>query len=113
MLHSTYELTAPVELINKHRLIRILIDFFWVQCIPFLHTISDSVNLRSEQSVTRRCLGGTKRGLDIVHNLYINRCFESTTYHGDNVFDSDNLRDHLSPAALGIRGAGQHDEEVE
>ena len=61
---------VPKEIITKHRTVRMFVEFIFANKLPFLHTMSDNVKLK-----TSSCLKTTaKKSLEDAVNKVINLC---------------------------------------
>ena len=87
------------------------VDCFYVQGIPFLHTISRKLQFRTVLSLekkTKKCL---LDGLRAVLDMYRARGFDVITVHADIQFKC--LKNELRPVCSNIRAHDDHVGEVE
>jgi hypothetical protein len=102
---------VPQFVLEHHKNVTLCQDFFYVQGLPFLHTISRKLQFRTVTPVPNRkkdtMLKETKR----VVNLYEHRGFEIMDIHADNEFEC--IRDDIRPIELDIVPVDEHVGEVE
>ncbi len=84
---------VPQFVLDHHKNITIFQDFFFVQGIPFLHTILRKLQFRTVTQVTSRkkeiMLKETKK----IIQLYEQRGFQVMDIHADNEFEC--IRDDM------------------
>ena len=87
------------------------IDFFYVNGIPLLHTISRSFKFRTVEETTNRNQSTMVRGIKRAVQLYRARGLIVNNIHADNEFEC--CRAEIRPIQLDIAGVGMHVGEVE
>jgi hypothetical protein len=101
----------PSPILEFHRQVTLCVDFFFVQGIPFLHTISRKIGYR-ESSAT-----GSRHKTEIIACLrksianYENRGFAVDRLHADEEFRC--IADDIAPISVDICAADEHVAEVE
>jgi hypothetical protein len=86
-------------------------DFFYVQRIPFFHTISRDLGFRTVSFVPNREKPTILSELLSAVHTYTSRGFRVRDVHADNEFDC--VRDDILPIALDVVPADSHVGEVE
>ena len=87
------------------------IDFFYVQGIPFLRTISRNIKFRTAWAVDNR---QKKKMLEEIKNIIkmcTDRSFKVVDIHGDQEFKC--IVDDMSPTSVDIVATDDHVDEVE
>lgn len=102
-------LPAPVT--THHRNVTLCADFFFVQGLGFLHTISRGIGFRTIMPVSDRTHKTMLVGINAALNLYRSRGLNVCDIHADNEFDC--LREDIRPIAMNIVPADSHVGEVE
>ena len=87
------------------------VDFFYVNGIPLLHTISRSFKFRTVEETSDRSQRTMISGIMNVVKLYKDRGLTVVNIHANNEFEC--CRTELRPIILNIAGAGMHVGEVE
>ena len=88
--------------------VKLHIDFFYVNKLPFLHTKSEDLNFLTVQSGRTRNTTSILQGLQTVINIYHKRGSKVVGIYGDNEFDISSLIDDLRPIILHIFAANEH-----
>ena len=101
----------PPTIKDHHNSITLCADFFFVQGIPFLHTISRKIQFRSVADVTSRAKGTMLTGINAMKRIYETRGFTVTNLHADNEFGC--IRNDILPCNLNTTAANEHVGEVE
>ena len=104
-------LPLPQTIRDFHSKVTLCVDFFYVNGIPILHTISRSFKFRTVEETSDRSLRAMVNGIMKAVRLYKIRGLQVKNIHADNEFEC--CRDELSPIVLDIVGAGMHVGEVE
>ena len=109
---STFEATlVPPAILEHHRRVTLCVDFFFVQGIPFLHTISRDIGYRTVHAAADRSRATILRELQRVLKLYHTRGFQVCDIHADNEFAC--VSDVFLPIVFDIVPADSHVGEVE
>ena len=101
----------PPSVMEHHRDVSLCIDFFFVQGIPFFHTISRDIGYRTVNVVPNRSKTTIIRNIKRVFKLYQARGFTVRDEHSDNEFECS--RATLLPIALNVVPADSHVGEIE
>jgi hypothetical protein len=101
----------PASVLEHHRNVTLCIDFFFVQGLPFLHTISRGIGFRTAHPVADRSKATIMQRLRVVIKLYQARGLTVRDVHGDHEFSC--IREALRPIGLNIAPADSHVGEVE
>ena len=101
----------PPTVLEHHRHVTLCVDFFFVQELCFLHTISRDIGFRTVAPVTNRSFKTILHELQAAIQLYTTRGFTVCDIHGDHEFECTRLA--LSPIHLNIVAADCHVGEVE
>jgi hypothetical protein len=91
--------------------VTLCVDFFFVQGIGFLHTISRNIGFRTIAPVPDRSRKTILKELQTVINLYRARGFTICDVHGDQEFDC--IRHNVYPIRLNVVAADGHVGEIE
>ena len=103
-----HPLPLPLEILQHNNSLRMAMDIFFVNKLPFLLTKSRNVNFLSVQPLRTRTLSEIVSGLKAVKHKYLSRGFEITVWDGDNEFDRDKVKEVLAPAHTEICGKNDH-----
>ena len=101
----------PAPITEHHRNVTLCVDFFFVQGIGFLHTISRGIGFRTVSPILDRTRQTILRELTTAINLYTSRGLTVRDIHADNEFDC--IRETIRPIELNIVPADSHVGEVE
>jgi hypothetical protein len=101
----------PAPILQHHRNVTLCVDFFYVQGIVFLHTISRNIGFRTVSQVPNRAKSTILCELKTVLNIYSARGFTVHDVHADAKFEC--VRHDLYPIVLNIAPADSHVGEVE
>jgi hypothetical protein len=101
----------PAPILEHHRHVTLCADFFFVQGIPFFHTISRAIGFRTAHPVPDRSKSTILRCLRAVISRYESRGLTVCDIHADNELEC--VRDQLLPIAMNIVPADSHVGEVE
>ena len=110
---KTAQIPTPQHILNNYPYLDIFCDFFFVNSHPFLLTTSSKINFLTTQTGENRTKSSIIKGLQNVYNTYSQRGFNISSFHADNEFDMNDLRDALKPATLEIYGAEEHVGSIE
>jgi len=101
----------PPPVLQHHREVTLCADYFYVQKIPFFHTISRDIGFRTAHPVPDRHRDTTLAGLTDAIKLYSLRGFSVTSVHGDHEFEC--VRASLLPIVTDVVSPDCHVGEVE
>jgi len=101
----------PESVLAWHSNVTIFIDIFFVQGLPFFHSISKSLNFRTVESMVSTASPKLLECLQNIINIYNARGFDVTHVHGDREFAS--LGPSILPTILYMCGSGDHIPTVE
>jgi hypothetical protein len=101
----------PPPVLEHHRNVTLCIDFFYVQRILFLHTISRDIGFRTATMVADRNHDTILKTLHPIIKTYSTRGFTVTHLLGDHEFDC--IRDDILPIITDVVPADSHVGEVE
>ena len=102
-------LPAPIS--AHHRNVTLCVDFFFVQGIGFLHTISRGIGFRTISPIADRTHKTILKEILLVIKLYTVRGLTIRDVHTDNEFEC--IREELRPINMNIVTADSHVGEVE
>jgi hypothetical protein len=101
----------PNAIREHHSNVTICVDFFFVQGLCFLHTISRGIGFRTVSRVPDRNKPTILKELKAVIHVYTSRGFVVRDIHGDNEFAC--IREEVRPVQLNIVPADSHVGEIE
>ena len=108
----TFEaITIPSPLLQHHGNVTLCIDFFFVQGIGFLHTISRNIGFRTVSPIADRSRDTILREVSAAIKLYTSRGFIVRDIHTDQEFGC--IREDLRPIVMNLASADSHVGEVE
>ena len=96
----------PRDIIDNQKYVNISIDYFYVQGIPVLHSISRNFQFRTVEFLMNKQRASdieTKEGVGRIINLYKSRGLEISQFNSDNEFES--IEDYVRPARLYVVAA--------
>ena len=96
---------------EHHRNITLCVDFFFVQGIGFLHTISRGIGFRTVSPVTDRSHATIRKEIAAAIKLYTVRGLHVRDIHADQEFGC--IREELRPIEMNLVTADAHVGEVE
>ena len=105
--------SIPPAILTYHRNVKLHVDFFFVNKLPFLHTKSEGINFLTVQTGRSRSKESIVSGIMETVRIYHTRGFKVVTICGDGEFDLDLLRNKIMPISLEITGRDEHDGFVE
>ncbi len=79
-------LPIPAPVLEHHRNVSLCLDFFFVQGIPFFHTISRAIGFRTISNVPNQSRGTILHETNTVTRLYQARGLTVCDIHADNEF---------------------------
>ena len=101
----------PPPILEHHRDVTVCADFFFVQGLPFFHTISRDIGYRTAAPVADRSKTTILRHLRDIFTRYTTRGFTVRDVHGDNELEC--TRTSILPIGLNIVPADSHVGEIE
>jgi hypothetical protein len=108
----TFEaIPLPAPIASHHCNVTLCADFFFVQGIGFLHTISRGIGFRTVSQVADRSHDTILRELKAVINLYTVRGLTVCDVHADQEFAC--VREEIRPIAMNISTADTHVGDIE
>ncbi|MGB0424073.1 MAG: hypothetical protein ACPGED_07120, partial [Flavobacteriales bacterium] len=102
---------VPDHILRFHNDITISIDIFYVNGLPFLHTISNNINFRTVEPLSNETYKTLLDKTYKVLNFYQARGFSINTIKADGQFEC--LEESLRPTHLYVSAAGEHVPEIE
>jgi hypothetical protein len=100
----------PPPILEHHRNITVCADIFFVQGLPFFHTIMRGVGFRTAKPVNDRSKDVILQEIRAI-KLYQSRGFTTRDVHADQEFEC--MRDKIRPVNLNLVPADGHEGEVE
>ena len=100
----------PAHILDHPKKVTICADFFFVQGLPFFHTISRNIGFRTAHPVADRTRGTILRKLRDVFRPYFARGLRICDVHGDNELEC--ARTKLLPIELNVVSADSHVGEI-
>ena len=86
----------PEDILLHYKDIKLYIDLFYINEIPFLYKkVPRPPSSQQKNRFKERRKDHQK--LHKIANIYTAICFNIGVYHGDNEFDINGLREHISP----------------
>ena len=101
----------PAPILEHQRNVTLCVDFFFVQGLGFLHTISRGIGFRTVVPVADRSYKTILKEVTRVINIYQTRGLNVLDVHADSEFAC--LREALRPISMNIVTADSHVGEVE
>jgi hypothetical protein len=101
----------PTPILEHHMDVTLCVDFFFVQGIAFLHTISRNIDFRTVSYVADRNKPTILREMKAILHLYKWRGFAIRDIHCDNEFAC--IREVNRPIQLNVVPANSHVGEIE
>jgi hypothetical protein len=101
----------PPPVLEQHRRVTLCMDFFFVQGLPFFHTISRDIGFRTVSAVTNRNKATILNGSKAAIRLYEARGLTVCDIHADNEFEC--IREDVCPTDMNIVPTDSHVGEVE
>ena len=112
-IQQQHLLALSLPILENHSKVNLCVDFFFVNGLSFLHTISRNIHFRSVSRTRSRSAREHSRHLSTVINKYEIRGFEVVQIEGDNEFDNETVRTTIAPRHLMIAGRDEHVGPVE
>ena len=101
----------PADIVKHHSNVTLCLDFFYVQCLPFVHAISRKIGYCQAVSVPDRTKETMLSFVNKSISEYTKHGFEVVDIHADKEFEC--LRELLGNVSLEIGGPDEHVPEVE
>jgi hypothetical protein len=101
----------PSHITEHHRNLTLCIDFFFVQGITFLHSVSRKIGFRTVAQVPNRTRATILREVQSIVRLYQARGFVVQDVHADNEYEC--IRNDMLPVDMHVVSADSHVGEVE
>ena len=104
----------PQEVIDNQQFVNVSVDFFYVQGIPVLHSISRNFHFRTVEYLMNMSKAGEqeiKDGISRILNIYRARGLIVSQLNCDNEFEC--VEDSIRPTMLHVVGANEHVGDVE
>jgi acetolactate synthase regulatory subunit len=109
---ATFEaVPLPASIREHHNNVTLCVDFFFVQGLIFMHTISRGIGFRTVSRVNDRNKPTILKEIKAVLHVYRSRGFSVCDIHADNEFAC--IREDIRPIQLNIIPADSHVGEVE
>ena len=101
----------PADIAKHHSNVTLCLDFFYIQHLPFVHTISRKIGYHQAVSIPDRTKETMLSFVNKSISEYTKRGFEVVDIHADKEFEC--LRESLGNVSLEICGPDEHVPEVE
>jgi hypothetical protein len=101
----------PKSILDHHQHITLAVDFFYVNGIAFLHSISHNYKFRTVESTRNRSKKTMLDGINKIRQLYMSRGIKIVEIRADGEFQC--LEEDLQPCIINIAAPGEHVPEVE
>ena len=101
----------PKSILDHHQYITLAVDFFYVNGIAFLHSISHGYKFRTVESTRNRSKKTMLDGLNKIRQLYLSRGVTISEIRADGEFKC--LEHELQPCITNIAAPGEHVPEIE
>lgn len=101
----------PAPILEHHRHVTLCADIFFVQGLPFFHTVARGIGFRTAHPISDRSKPTLLEVLRKVIHIYEARGLTVCDVHGDHEFEC--VRDSLLPIVLNIVPTDSHVGEVE
>ena len=101
----------PQSILDWHKNVTLCVDIFFIHGIPFLHTISRDIKLRTVEELSNRRYMTILSSIQTAFELYFARGLNIAHLRGDGEFEC--IRNSIRPTLLHIASKGQHVPEVE
>jgi hypothetical protein len=112
-IQQQHLLAVPPPIAEHHHNVSLCVDYFFVNGLSFLHTISRNIKFRLVGRTRTRTAREASRHITTVINKYELRGFKVTQVEGDNEFDNEVTRVTIAPRHLSIAGREEHVGQVE
>ena len=101
----------PLSIYPKHKHVCLCFDFFFVNGLAFIHSVSVGIQFRTVQHVKDRKLSTILKVVQEVRQIYGGRGFEVTEIRADGEFGG--IENDVSPVKMDIVANDEHVPEVE
>ena len=101
----------PTPIVDDHKDVTLATDFFFVQGLPFIHTISRKIKFRTVKAVKSRTKGVILKETMAAVALYEARGFDVVDIHADMDFEC--IKDDVRPILMNLNAHDDHVGEVE
>ena len=102
---------VPQTIRDLHTNVTLCVDFFYVQGLVFLLTVSRNLKFHTVGHVKSRSKRTMVEGINRTRNMYTSRGFVITNIHADPEFNC--IREAMMPSILNLAAAREHVGEVE
>ena len=96
------QVQLPIAIFQHHKYLKLFMDMFYVNRIPFLITKPNKVNYITVSHLKNRSKKIIIKAINMVKRTYLTRGFKISDYHSDNEFDNDDIRLILLPGQLQV-----------
>ena len=76
--------TLPVNILINHEYIKIHMNFFYINVMPFFHKKTYKITFLTKETISSMSADNIIQELHAIANMYTSRCFHISVYHGDN-----------------------------
>jgi hypothetical protein len=101
----------PKSILDHHQYIALAVDFFYVNGVAFLHSISHGYKFRTVQSTRNRSKKTMLDGLNNIIKLYLSRGVTISEIRADGEFKC--LEHDIQPCTINSAAPGEHVPEIE
>ena len=102
---------VPEYIMKWHRDVTLCIDIFYINELPFFHTISRKLQFRTVEYIASESHETLLSCLQRVINIYNKRGFNVEYVCADKQFES--VREAIRPIHLKVSSVGEHVPEIE
>ena len=102
---------VPKPIVDNHKNVTLATDFFFVQGLPFLHTISRKIKFRTVTAVKSRTKAVMLQETRTAIDLYQGRGFNVVDVHADMDFEC--IKHDIRPMLMNLNAHDDHVGEVE
>ena len=104
-------LEIPKPIVDDHEKVTLATDFFFVQGLPFLHTISRKIKFRTVTPVKNQTKAVMLQGTRTVLDVYQGRGFNIVDIHADMDFEC--IKDEVRLTRMNLNAHDDHVGEIE
>ena len=109
--HPTHVPVEIAHILKLHKDVTLCIDVFWVQGIPFYHSISRKIDFRTCSHLTRSRKNDLLEATMETKELYENRMFKVVDIHADKQFEC--IKHDVPGTHIEITAPDDHVHEAE